>query len=513
MTRMSEEKDYLFIKGIISLIEEAGKKPDIETSDDKIDETYLKISNEHLSRLESKELSKTIKSEIAIQALKDMLDTLPLFIQNVRAGKTFALPTLPVMFALLPLFSGKPAKIPKGLKQILEKPEEERTEEEKELVKENLEKRMLSNENEIMTSKGAVINKSYTVFICDSPVVQATAKLESNINAREETMAAYVNRVFGAEGMRHLMALLVGLEENGRKGKFTLTINSHLERMGYKREKSGSFNSRIKLLASDIIRILGSLSLNSIRPTNKTVRISSQRLFTLVKSDVKFDLNKEIIEGFFEIRAEDWWYSDAFNTIAGEPPKYCKLISEIIQEDHSRHPVAISLLPILGTFWSSNPEVEFTVTRLMDWCNLDYTTPKFGGDKHRLERLRELEEELDYMKVKGYIGNWKNNVYKKPSETDEPFECVLTILAPQWFEEKMFEIEKKSEPLLIPAGDQPLSSDELSVIIDKSGLRVEEFAEKLGVSKRTVQYFRSGEKPVSKKLAIKIREIFVDFIN
>jgi hypothetical protein len=510
---MSEEKDNLFIKGIFSLIEEVGKRQENDKANTHAEELFRKISNEHLSRLETKEISKTIKSEIAILALRDMLDKLPLFMKNPKGGKTFALPTLPVMFALLPLFSGKPSKMPKGLKEILAKPESERTEEEQELVQENIETKIMSEEKQEITSKGTVKSKSYTVFICDSPVVQATAKLADNINVQEETLAAYVNRIFGAEGMRHLMALLVGLEENGRQGKFTLTINDHLERMGYKREKSGSFNSRIKLIASDIIRILGGLSLNSIRPTNKNVRITSQRLFTLVKSDVKFDLNKEIIEGFFEIRAEDWWYSDAFNTIAGEPPKYCKLLSEIILEDHSRHPIAISLLPILGTFWSSSPEAEFTVTRLMDWCNLDYSTPKFGGDKHRLERLRELESELDYMTARGYIGTWKNNQEKRPSLTGEPFECVLTIVAPQWFEEKMNEIEEKKEPVISPQKDQSFTSDELSDLIDKTGLKIEVFSEKLGVSKRTVQYLRSGEKPVSKKLSIKIRETFADFLN
>jgi hypothetical protein len=509
---MSEEKDNQFIKGIISLIEEVGKRQD-DPGSEMADDPDVYINSEHLSRLEFKELKKTIKSELAIQALKEMLDSLPLFIQNARAGKTFALPTLPVMFALLPLFSGKPKKIPKGLKQILEKPEAERTEEEQELVRENIENKLISSEHEEVTSRGTLKSKSYTVFICDSPVVQATAKLAGNMNVEEETLAAYVNRVFGAEGMRHLMALLVGLEENGRKGKFTLTINSHLERMGYKREKSGSFNSRVKLIASDIIRILGGLSLNSVRPTNKNVRITSQRLFTLVKSDVKFDLNKEIIEGFFEIRAEDWWYNDAFSPIAGEPPKYCKLLSEIIQEDHSRHPIAISLLPIFGTFWSSSPVAEFIVTRLMDWCNLDYSTPKFGGDKHRLERLRELEDELDYMKTRGYIGDWKSNSEKRPSETEEPFECLVKIVAPHWFEEKLIEIDEKREPLPLSLADQPFSSDELSLLIDKTGLKVDEFAEKIGVSKRTVQYLRSGEKPVSKKLAIKIRECFGDIMK
>ena len=45
----------------------------------------------------------------------------------------------------------------------------------------------------------------------------------------------------GAEGLQHLMGLIIGFEENGELGGFEWSVNTHLERLGYKRKKSRFF--------------------------------------------------------------------------------------------------------------------------------------------------------------------------------------------------------------------------------------------------------------------------------
>ncbi|KKK51571.1 hypothetical protein LCGC14_3113630 [marine sediment metagenome] len=81
----------------------------------------------------------------------------------------------------------------------------------------------------------------YTAVVCENPKIEAYAEIDQSLFRadpiyREGSLAHYIKRTFGAEGMRHLFALLIGLDENFRQGYFPWSVNEHLERMGYKRK-------------------------------------------------------------------------------------------------------------------------------------------------------------------------------------------------------------------------------------------------------------------------------------
>ena len=59
------------------------------------------------------------------------------------------------------------------------------------------------------------------------PEVEASARISrtlfsEGLNFREEALAVYIKRTFEAEGLRHLLGLLIGLEENFRQGQFEM---------------------------------------------------------------------------------------------------------------------------------------------------------------------------------------------------------------------------------------------------------------------------------------------------
>jgi len=191
---MAENKD-LFINGLISLISEKTQltpeivKPLPEPN----------FTENHALILKEKKLAKLPVTETAIATMREALDKMPFFRDNPHASKIFSFPVLPVMFSLIPLFTGKPPKSPRGLQKILNKPEAERSESEKEMIKDTIYERLFVSEELERTSQGMRKRKSFSMFICDSPIVQATAELDPGFNAEEETLSAYIGRVFGPE--------------------------------------------------------------------------------------------------------------------------------------------------------------------------------------------------------------------------------------------------------------------------------------------------------------------------
>jgi hypothetical protein len=430
--------------------------------------------------------------------------------ETANLPKTFAIPSHPIMFTLLALFAGKPERIPR---RLLEKPYSKRSPEEQKEADEFL-MAIFDKETKVSyTGEGKEVQEEKRIaFVCNNPRIEAKARISENLWGkdlafREEALAVYIRRTFGAEGLRHLLGLIIGLEENFRQGFFEWSLNEHLERLGYRMKKHRSYDTQEKKDATEILKIFTDLFLTVSQKDGKgRERIQGERLFSI--DGFKIDtFNKEVIDERLKIRATDFWYKNAFEPKDNQAPMYTKLLKKIAQENHRNHPLTIYLAPLFAIWWRMNPSQKITVKNLMDWCDLN------TKDRHKLEHIRDLEAELNYMKEAGYLGSWTSSgEAPSPSECKDSLECVLTVTPPEWLSEEIKLISDKKELLALPQRQEPqaplIMKDELERLLNNSGQTINQFANNLGVSRQMVSYIIHGKRKMTQRVSDKVREVF-----
>jgi hypothetical protein len=436
-----------------------------------------------------------------------------------RFGKplleTFAFPANIFTLNILTLFTGNPRSIPRN---ILEKPFEDRTEEERKEVSQFLQSIIETDSSEDFGADGKpVVEETKTYLLSDNPKVRADAQVEygemfsNNPAYDEEALALWIKRTFGAEGLRHMLGLMIGLEESGRKGAFDWEINEHLERLGYKRHEAGAYRPEAKKVSSAIVQVFTSLIITAIQKADKTVLTSKNKLFNLEGWSQEKSAG-EIIRETVTISATSFWYKNSFEPKDNKAAQYTKLLKKIATENHRNQPLTIYLAPLLAVFWRMDEIRTFTLKSLMRWCDLDYSNSrKFKGN------IRKLEAELNYMVAHGYMGEWKNDGEKKfPSECKKPLDCVLTLKPPVWLASEIELIKEKREKFVprLPEPDQeePLTKEELNGIREKSGLTHQDFANHIGTSKQRIHNYVKGTRQIPSEFSTSVRQAFPDLI-
>ena len=364
---------------------------------------------------------------------------------------------------------------------------------------------------------GVLTEKTNQVaIVSDNPKVEAFAKIDGTLfsqdsSFREERLAHYIKRTFGAEGLRHLLGLIIGLEENFRQGHFEWRINEHLERLGYRKKTRGNYAPEAKKAATGIIQIFTSLFITATERKGTKKRIEARKFFSIDGFDIESDIfNNEIISETLILRATDFWYRHAFEPAGGSSSQYSKILKKIAQENHRNHPLTIYIAPLLAMFWrinTDNPQMRLKVPSLMEWCDLDTSGYK------RTDHLKDLEGELDYMKNSGYLKFWENsgeNIY--PSKCPNPFECTLTLYPPDWLAQDLKRIgDKKEKHLILPEPDEKpplLTNGELKILFYNLGVSQNQFANRLGISRQMVNYLLNNKRQISQELSDKIKEEF-----
>ncbi len=424
--------------------------------------------------------------------------------------KTFAMPSHPMMFTLLAMFSGKPERIPR---KLLTKPHGERTEEEQKEANKFLHSIIGTNTKTNYESDGSkIVEETKTYLVSDNPKVQAKAEavygsmFSDDPAYSEEAQALYIKRTFGAEGMRHLLGLIIGLDENGRQGDFEWNINDHLGRLGYKKQDRGAFPPEAKKTATAIIKVFTSLLITTFRKDGKNEKLEGQKLFSVDGFKIeKYD--QEIINETLTLHATSFWYRNAFEQNDGKSPQYTKLLKKISQENHREHPLTIYLAPLLAIFWRMQLEEKMSLKNLMDWCDLDYK------DSRKFKKnVRDLEAELNYMVEHGYMGTWKNSEETLlPSACSKPLDCILTLKAPTWLENEVQLIHDKRDSFLLPT-KKALSKDEFNNILKASNMSCRQLGNHLGISGQAVSNYATGKRKISPAISEKIRGKFPDLV-
>lgn len=431
-----------------------------------------------------------------------LADAIQQIIDQSSNRETFAFPSHAIMFTLLAMFAGKPDKIPR---KLLGKSHKEWTPDEKKEAEEFLDSIIKKQSNTSYRGGREETEEKYIAVVSDNPKVEANAEIsmsffKEDLRFREESLAIYIKRTFGSEGLRHLLGLVIGLEENFRKGHFEWSVNEHLERLGYRRKSHGSFDLELKKSASEIIKVFHSLFITAKRKEGKKEVIQGEKLFT-IEGFRQETFDKVVIDERIRLRATDFWYKNAFDPKDGQSGKYTKLLKKIAQENHREHHLTIYLAPLLAIFWRMNPEQKISVRNIMDWCDLDH------NGKYRSRDLKSLEAELNYMREQGYLGNWTSNGDGRfLSDCSEPFNCLLTLTPPQWLDQEIKLIQHNKELPSLEQFEEPLVTlEELQSIFQKSQLKANQFGKHLGLSASMTSYLLRGQRPISKEISEKIR--------
>jgi len=439
---------------------------------------------------------------------------------------TFALPSHDIMLTLLAMFAGKPEHIPRKLLAI---PHKDRTPEQKQQAEDFINSYIERKIDTSYSSEGEPQQtESRVAMVSDSPVVEAQADIDTNLfkkdlSFREEALAFHIKKAYGPEGLRHLMGLLIGLEENFRSGTLNWNINEHLGRLGYRKKQGGAYDLSLKETACEIVNIFTSFCITAHRKTGNKTRIKAEKLFSLDGFEIEAEeltsdtLKEGLLDGkgTLTIRATDFWYRNAFDPPEGGAPQYTKLLKKIAQENHTNHPLTIYLAPLLAVFWRINPKgKQLRIKSLMNWCNLDYRTQRDGGSGNRMRDIKKLEAELNYMKSNGYLGDWVGSGDKPlPSDCKDPLNCVIDMTPPDWLKKEFLAIESKKEEFkqIDQAKDDGIIAlDDFQRLFHNTSMTVKEFGNHLGVSRQMISYILNGKRTISRKLSKKVYEVFGD---
>ncbi len=451
---------------------------------------------------------KNILTEMVPSTQRSLIEeAIQTIVEKSSNKETFALPSHPLMFTLLAMFAGKPDMIPR---RLLTKPHSEWTEKDQKEAEEffssiiKVEKKYEGSDEEA--------NSKHIAVISDNPKVEASAQIDislfkTDIQYREISLALYIKRTFGAEGLRHLLGLLIGLEENFRKGHFIWSVNDHLARLGHKKKANGSYHHELKKTASEIIRIFQSLFITARRKDGKSETIRGERLFSIDGFQQEI-FDKVIIDEKIKLRATDFWYKNAFDPKDGQSAKYTKLLKKIAQENHREHSLTIYLTPLLAIFWRMSPQQKISVNNLMDWCHLG------SESKYKLRDLRSLESELNYMKENGYLGEWTHTGEKAlPSECEAPFGCSLTLTPPDWLGQEVKLIHSNREiPSLEKTENTIIDIEEFRAIHKKSQQNLRQFGNHIGVTGQMVSYLLNEKRQITREISDKVRAFADKFL-
>ena len=418
--------------------------------------------------------------------------------------ETFALPSLPVMFTLLALFAGKPDRIPRANFITYEKDRERLTENDQKEADAIL-SALMGKRVEDRTETGEPIFKQ-NYIVSDNVKLEATGRFDlglfrDDLAEQERELSLYLKRTFGPEGLRHFLALIIGLDENFRKGFFEWNINDHIKRLGIQKKKSRTYDKEARITATNIMKIFTNLFLTAQKKDGDREVLAGLRLFSIDGYNIE-TLKDEIVNEALLIRAADFWYKKAFaNEKDGQ--KYTKLLKKIAKVNHREHPYVLKLAPLLAVFWRMDKDNKrgLSVESLMDWCDLDYTGHK------RTDNLRALEGQLDYMIEHGYLGDWENTGENKyPSQCKTPFNCTLTLHAPEWFSGEMKSIRDRREALRLPAAGRPVSitPETIQDLKREFGISNKKLANHLGVTPQLIGAILTGRRRITAGLAAKL---------
>lgn len=427
------------------------------------------------------------------------------------ARPTAALPSSPVFQAILALFSGKPDFVPTT---AIAKHAAARTEDEQRKVDEFIRSRVHPTPT-TLDRRGEFVPATHRriVTVSSGPLVAAKGEVDPDLfegdpEYEHEKLARLVAKTYGPEGLRHFLGIVVALERNGRKGWIDWDVDVHLDALGIDREKSGAHKTSHKKSAYEIALLMTNLTITEVKGEKSGAgELRQMKLFTITGRTARTTKNV-VVKERLRIEATSFWYEDSLRDVPGRGRQYTKLLQSIAAEDHRTHPYVIQLGAQFAIDWriDGGQPLKLKVPTLCRRLGI----PK---DRKRLERLRKLEAELDYMKEREHLGDWFTKSGTRPSESTSPDNEVFVFVAPDWFQKDLARIREGREMHRLAEKARKMTSEEFADVLHRSGLSAKLFAAELGISPALVSRILNGKRGVSPEVEKVLLEKFAPLLE
>ncbi len=362
----------------------------------------------------------------------------------------------------------------------------------------------------------------------DSPLLQSTPKWN------ESQIPIYVDKTFGVQGIKVFGSVLISLDEQFafNDGIADLKLSDVMNGAGYKRGPNRAYKTKDREEVIKILDLILSTKYAKYEEEGNQLTWKKYHIFITLseegqatrKRTTRLPKKESSLDGSEKIELEDYyapdrldrkiqanpvWYSDSFASKAGSSPQYT-IAQKRLYALPLKHEIVIGIGNSLWVEWRSNPGEPYlarSVKTLLDRANLSLKGKNLSRD------IKRLFQELDYMKAEGFIGDYA----RKPSESGESLSEVIHLYPPEQTREINQKIASKRFNLLGNGKKKEslkaISPQELSSLIEKSGLSANKFAEKVGVTPGLLSKIKKGEKKLSFDLSQSIRGAFPSLMD
>ncbi len=342
----------------------------------------------------------------------------------------------------------------------------------------------------------------------------------------ESEFPYYVKKTFGIRGLKVFRSVLISLDEQfaWKNGEADLKLTEVMKSAGYCKGKGekGAYKTKDR---EEVIKILDLILAIQVRiplkdkgnntgitfPLFHTIftidSAKPKRLTTIKKVGISGEV--EVVDYFAphrmdrRIKPNEVWYKDSFFPKSGSP-QYT-FAEKRLYSLPDKNAIGILLCDGFYEEWRMNPGkayLSFKLRTLLQRADLP-----LNGKNAARERKR-LFEELEFLKEEGFIGEYARN----PIENENPLDEVIYIYPPEQIKEINQKIADKKISFLGGAEKKEtqriLNTQELSKIIEGSGLPQNQFANKVGVKKGYLSEMKNGKKNITPEFSKKVLDTF-----
>ncbi len=334
-------------------------------------------------------------------------------------------------------------------------------------------------------------------LVCDNIKIFAKAEVEDSlfdhlVTKDENEFSYYINKHFGARGLKHLLGFLVHLSEKNRY-LIEFDIKDHLKRLGYKTNKEGYYPIETYQETIEFLKLLSSIKIIIEYKDKGRDKAMWNKLFN-IEGGID-DLEKRIHEKLFITPTA--WFQETMGYDSPKP-QFTYFMKSLAKENYYERRETI-LSVIFPIYWRMNRN-SLSFKDYLNYLNIDL------GIKNGQRNLNKVYNELDYMVEKEYIEEYYFSINgkqaKEPNLKDlKTNNYIINFFPPKVIEKELSKIKTFIKPKEI---DEINFIKELKILMGEKSIGY--FSKELGISKSLLSQVLSEKKPISKKLKTKILE-------
>ncbi len=334
--------------------------------------------------------------------------------------------------------------------------------------------------------------------------IKKSAIKEYYYNLKKNIYLMLLDKAFSPKGLLYLLAIFLSIEENGRNGSIDESMTDF-----FKRIKTGQIKKEQIEDLIDILFVFGNIQIKHL-PKSANGRGRFIKFF-----DYYGDLKKTDIRTF-RIKLKSW--RNTYDSYI-QNHNFTILPKQIIREPLSNNALKFFILTFLSFYhWLNNEDdIKISIKDFISICALDTYGNPDGYDKKQIKRL---EKDIEYLKIRGYIGEWcsdrtnqENSIdllFEKPSQyvlqnTWKEYSIIIT--KPIWIYTTTGIYGDRRKIFLDYPLKRKITGSEIIDLRRRDRLTQNKLAEILHLSRQTISQIESNRKKPSSKIARKLIEL------